>query len=68
MLDAGRIAGSAKNRQPWRFLVLADRGLVDQVAQTVHAPPNLLGAPLVIQLWSAARARSPSTPGGRPRT
>jgi nitroreductase len=35
ILDAGRIAGSAKNRQPCRFLVLGDRGLVDQVAQTV---------------------------------
>jgi len=30
--------------------VLADRGLVDQVAQTVHAPPNLFGAPLVIAI------------------
>ena len=48
ILDAGRIAGSAKNRQPWRFLVLGDRGLVERVAQTVYAPPNLLGAPLVI--------------------
>ena len=47
ILDAGRIAGSAKNRPPWRFLVLGDRGLVDEVAQTVHAPPNLLGGPLV---------------------
>ena len=50
ILDAGRIAGSAKNRPPWRFLVLGDRGLVDQVAQTVYAPPNLLGAPLVIAI------------------
>ena len=50
ILDAGRIAGSAKNRQPWRFLVLGDRGLVDQVAQTVYAPPNLLGATLVIAI------------------
>jgi nitroreductase len=47
ILDAGRISGSAKNRPPWRFLVLGDRGLVDEVAQTVHAPPNLLGGPLV---------------------
>lgn len=30
--------------------MLADRGLVDEVAQTVHAPPNLLGAPLVIAI------------------
>jgi len=50
ILDAGRIAGSAKNRQPWRFLVLGDRGLVDRVAQTVYAPPNLRGAPLVIAI------------------
>ena len=68
ILDAGRIAGSSKNRQPWRFLVLGDRGLVDQVAQTVYAPPNLLGAPLVIAIVVSARVRSPSTPGGRPRT
>jgi hypothetical protein len=47
-LDAGRIAGGAKNRQPWRFLVLGDRGLVDQVAHTVYASPDLLGAPRVI--------------------
>ena len=31
-LDAGRVAGSAKNRQPWRFLVLGGRGLVAQIA------------------------------------
>jgi nitroreductase len=30
ILDAGRIAGSSKNRQPWRFLVLRGRGLVAQ--------------------------------------
>ena len=55
ILDAGRIAGSSKNRQPWRFLVLGDRGLVDQVAQTVYAPPNLLGGPLVIAIVVGGR-------------
>jgi nitroreductase len=44
------LAVASKNRQPWRFLVLGDRGLVDQVAQAVYAPPNLLGAPLVIAI------------------
>lgn len=44
-LDAGGTAGSARNCQSWRFLVLADRGLVDQVAQTVFAPSDLLSAP-----------------------
>jgi len=42
ILDAGGIPGSVRNRQPWRFLVLGDRGSVDQVWQTVYA--NLLGA------------------------
>lgn len=50
ILDAGRIAGSSRNRQPWRFLVLGDRGLVDRVAETVYAPSNLLGATLVIAI------------------
>lgn len=50
ILDAGRVAGSSKNRQPWRFLVLEDRRLVEQVAQIVYAPSNLLGAPLVIAI------------------
>ena len=55
ILDAGRIAGSSKNSQPWRFLVLGDRGLVDQVAQTVYAPPNLLGTPLVIAIVGSGK-------------
>jgi nitroreductase len=67
-LDAGRIAGSAKNRQAWRFLALGDRGLVDQVAQTVYASPDLLGAPRVIAIVVSGKVRSPSTPGARPRT
>jgi nitroreductase len=67
-LDAGRVAGSAKNRQPWRFLVLGDRGLVDQVAQTVYASPDLLGAPPVIAIVVSGKVRSPSTPGARHRT
>jgi nitroreductase len=41
ILAAGGIAGSAKNRRPWRLLVLGHRGLVEQVAQTVHAPSGL---------------------------
>ena len=64
ILDAGRIAGSAKNRRPWRFLVLADRGLVDQVAQTVHAASEPAGAPLVIAIVVSGKGPVASTPGG----
>jgi nitroreductase len=50
ILDAGRVAGSATNNQPWRFLVLEDRGLVERVAETVYAPRIPLGAALVVAI------------------
>jgi nitroreductase len=50
ILDAGRIAGSAVNRQPWRFVVLADPGLKAQVAETLYVPPTVLGAKLAVAL------------------
>lgn len=50
ILDAGRISGSAQNRQPWRFLVVRDRSVVERVAETVYAPKNLRGAQLVIAI------------------
>ena len=48
ILDAGRLAGSAMNRQPWRFLVVQARGSVERVAETVYVPQNVLGARLVV--------------------
>jgi nitroreductase len=48
ILEAGRIAGSAQNRQPWRFLVLEDADLRREIAETVFAPDNVRGAGLVV--------------------
>jgi nitroreductase len=50
ILDAGRLSGSAKNRQPWRFLVVESRGRVAELAECVHEPANVLGAALVVAL------------------
>jgi nitroreductase len=50
ILDAGRIAGSAQNRQPWRFLVIESADLVELVAETVYASQNVLGARLVVAI------------------
>src|SRR5919197_1608070 len=50
ILEAGRIAGSAVNRQPRRFVVIEDTGLRDQIAETVYAPQNLRGAKLVVAI------------------
>jgi nitroreductase len=48
ILEAGRIAGSSRNRQPWRFLVVGDPGVRERVADAVFAPGNVRGAALVV--------------------
>jgi nitroreductase len=46
ILDAGRLAGSSKNRQARRFVVVRSR--VEEVAEAVYMPRNVLGAALVV--------------------
>jgi nitroreductase len=46
ILDAGRLSGSSKNRQPWRFDVV--RG--ELLAEAVYDRENLLGSPFVVAL------------------
>ena len=41
ILQAGRATGSAKNSQPWRFVVLKDRQHRHDLANAVMAPRNL---------------------------
>ena len=48
ILEAGRVSGSARNAQPWRFLVID--GPRQEVAETVYEPDNLRGAALVVAL------------------
>jgi nitroreductase len=48
ILDAGRLAGSGSNRQPWTFVVVEGRGRVEALAECVYAPGNVLGAGLVV--------------------
>jgi nitroreductase len=53
ILDAGRLAGSSKNRQPWRFDVV--RG--ELLAEAVYEPGNLLGAPFVVAIVVRGKGR-----------
>ena len=46
ILDAGRLAGSSKNKQPWRFHVVPGELLAD----AVYDPTNLHGAPFVVAI------------------
>src|SRR3954471_2758628 len=48
ILEAGRVSGSSRNRQPWRFVVLEDRETIERAAEAVWAADNVLGAALVI--------------------
>jgi nitroreductase len=49
LLEAGRLAGSSRNRQARRFVVLRD-GALERAARTVYAPDNLLGAALAVAI------------------
>ncbi|HEX5468317.1 MAG TPA: nitroreductase family protein [Gaiellaceae bacterium] len=50
ILEAGRVSGSASNRQPWTFLAVESEELRGQVAETVYAPDNVRGARLVVAI------------------
>ena len=50
ILDAGRLAGSAKNRQPWRFLIVEDETARARLAEAVFEPTNVQGAQLVVAI------------------
>jgi nitroreductase len=48
ILDAGRLAGSAGNRQHRRFVVVQDAELRRRLAETVYAESNVATAALVV--------------------
>jgi nitroreductase len=50
ILEAGRIAGSASNKQPWRFLALEDPELRNRLAETVYVPRNITGCKLAVAI------------------
>jgi nitroreductase len=52
ILDAGRLSGSARNKQQWQFVVVGDH---EAMAECVYAPGNVLGAALVVAIAGDAR-------------
>jgi nitroreductase len=54
ILDAGRLAGSARNRQPWRFVVVESPELKERLAETVYAPANVSGAAVAVAIVGKA--------------
>lgn len=58
ILEAGRVAGSARNRQPWRFVATEDRERLGALAETVFEPANLRGCALAIAVALPAGAKA----------
>ena len=48
ILDAGRIAGSAANRQQWRFVVVESAEAKQRLSEAVYAASNVAGAAFVV--------------------
>jgi nitroreductase len=57
ILDAGRLAGSSRNRQPWTFVIPEGRERVERLAAAVYQPENVRGAALVVAV--AVRGKGP---------
>jgi nitroreductase len=55
ILEAGRIAGSSKNRQARRFVVLRDPAVVAEAAESVYAGDNVRGAAFVVAIVVAGK-------------
>jgi nitroreductase len=53
ILDAGRLAGSSKNRQRWEFVVVS-AAAKDRLAEAVYAPENIRAAALVVAIVGEA--------------
>ena len=48
ILEAGRLTASATNRQPWHFVVVQDRQMLQQLGSVTPTGPYLAQAPLAI--------------------
>ena len=48
ILDAGRLAPSAKNRQPWRFIVIRDKSLKNKIRDVSYGDDRFSQAPVAV--------------------
>jgi nitroreductase len=48
ILDAGRVAGSGSNRQPWTFVLLEEGDVLERLAPAVYEPDNVRTAAFAV--------------------
>jgi nitroreductase len=57
IVDAGRLAGSSQNGQPWHFVVVTDRDSLRRVAESVPYGRYTADAPLAVAVAVERRSR-----------
>jgi nitroreductase len=50
--EAGRLAPSAKNRQPWRYVVVEDKNVREKIAEASYNEKHVKEAPVIIAVCS----------------
>jgi nitroreductase len=65
ILDAGRLAGSANNKQWWRFLLVESPDTRERLAETVYVGNNVRSAAAVVALVGPSEGRIPFFDAGR---
>ena len=58
ILDAGRLAGSGSNRQPWTFVVVESEEVRNRLAEGVYVPSNVRTGALVVAIATPGGGRS----------
>jgi len=48
ILEAGRMAPSARNSQPWRFIVVRDKKTIESMADSLFVGPMLKDVPVIL--------------------
>jgi len=57
ILDAGRLAGSGSNKQPWTLVVVEDAERKERLAESVYVTENVRSAALVIAIVTSGGGR-----------
>lgn len=65
IVEAGRLTGSAKNGQPWHFIVVENREMLGKLAAVSRSGPYISGAPLAIAVAIEKASRFGVSDGSR---
>ena len=65
IVEAGRLSASSMNKQPWHFVVVDDRAVLQQLAPLAKTGPYIAEAPLAIAVAVEKESRFGVSDGSR---